>query len=301
MNNYSIFLLSVREARAKDVTVNSTVTAAVVGTSEDGAQFDIKVASDLTIKQLLFKASRISGKVKLGNFNVTKEGNVTGTGLVGISSILATGPAKAIAVAQIKRIGSSDTAGFVMCDREGRAGQMTKKNALMYMQKNGADSVQNLKLCRPGYGKADYIAAQELDTLPVYIIGAKKAEVKAEEPNRTTSTPQNKPQRDEANAARKKAVLAKLAKSKVGQKLNERYDYDAIMFIVYLAKKHRVYSYLLNPEYTEAQMRVLHSGFREGYDISQFNDASISDKEMLDRLNLMRLGVWYEVKTSRLQ
>ena len=176
---------------------------------------------------------------------------------------------------------------------------MTKKNALTYMQKNGADSVQNLKLCRPGYGKADYIAAQELDKLPVYVIGAKKADVKPEVPKMATPKPQ--PQRDAANATKKRAVLDKLAKSKVGQRLNERYDYDAIMYIVYLAKKHRVYSYLLNPDYTEAQMRVLHSGFREGYDISQFNDSSISDKEMLDRLNLMRLGVWYEVKTSRLQ
>lgn len=294
MNRYTIFLLSIAESRHHDVNVMSVVNAAVVGTSEDGSKLDVKIASNITIRDLLAKTSKLNGEVRIGNFYISSKTNeVEGTGTISIKELIRGGANKAVVVGEIKRLGSSETVGYIMCDREGKAGQLTKEKAVQYMIKNGHDSVQNLMLCRPGYGKKDYVSLKDSRNLPVYIIGAVKREAKQ------VHVPVEQ-ERDKGNTERKEAVLKKLAGKQVGRYLDSRYDLEAIMFIMYLAKKHRKYTYLLNPKYTADQMRVIHSGYREGYDISKFNDPTLSSTEMLDRLNLMRLGVWVDVQTSKM-
>lgn len=304
MSKAYLFLTDIEEVKESDVTLQSIVTAAVVITNGSCDKIDIKIASRIKLGDLMAKAAIASnnGTVEIANFNVKLVNNtyeVKGNGLVSIKYLLHNSrECGAIAIAQIKRIGNDDTVGYIFCTRDGKAGQLTKEKAFEYMNKRGVNSVQNMRLCKDSFGKSGYVAAQDLRHMPTYIIGASATHGAAmpapKAPCHCTNT------RDKANNERKAALLKKLDGKKIALHLNMDYDYDAMMFIIYLAKKHQRYDYLLNPEYTADQMRVIRAGLREGYDISQFNDPSTPEEEMLKRLNLMREGVWYEVGTSRL-
>lgn len=299
---HSVFLLSINEVRVAHASLDSEVIAVVASCDSDNNKLDVKKAANITVRQLLGRVSHLGGTMVLGNFSINNaDGKLSGTGKVGIAPLLRNTTCKLVAIAQIRRMGENEAAGYLMCDRSGNAGSMSKKQLLAYMRENGGESVQNMKYIQfnPAAG-VPYIAAQEPEKLCIHYMGCTpKRTIPQPVPVEVKSPAEVKKQNSPVDEKKAK-LLQKIRNTKLASVITDEYEYDAIQFLLYLAKKRRKYSYLLNPKYSAEAMNIIHDAYCEGLDISVLTDPSLTPRELHSRFTLLQCGVWYDVKVGKL-
>ena len=284
MNNASLFLLNIEEKGVECITVNSIVTAALVVENTNSGKITVTIADRIPLDRVIVKARSMCPNVKPAHFFI-KNGQVKGNGLVSLKPLLSGGTGTSVAVAEIKRYGKNEVAGYVLCDRVGRIGKLSKANVLTMLAKN-SDFVTNIKVISDSTGK-QFCALKETKGVLTYTIGLEESKKNIAR-NVTKPAATNSKQTE----SKKAAVLNRIKGSRLGKYLSEDYSLDCMMFLVTLAKNHVRYDHLLNPKYNVEQMAIIHTGYCEGLDISKYSDPNISAKGMNDMYIALKNGMW---------
>ncbi len=285
--NASLFLLDIEEQKIEDVTVNSVVTAALAVENSALGKIDIVVASRMVLSKVIDKARLKYPNIKLVSFHI-ENGRVKGNGLVSFKPLLAGGKGVAVAVAEVKRYGKNEVAGYVLCDRGGRVAKISKRDVMANMMHN-EDFVVNIKIVRDVKDKV-FCSLKETDGILTYVVGLEESRRNT---RKEVAKPVTKPMSKESKVdLKKRELLSRIRGSRLGKYVNEDYSLDCLVFLIDLAKRHVKYDHLLNSKYTWGQMAIINSGYIDGLDISLYSDPKKSEKEMNDIYIALKHGVW---------
>ena len=292
----NLALINIEAAEVEKVTVNTVVTAAVVIEDSETGLVDIKVANRMVLGKLITKARQLCPSIKPAGFVVDKQGNVKGNGLIAIKPLLQGGEARCFAVAEIKRYGNNEVAGYVLVDRAGNIGKFTKATVAGMMTKN-ASFVANMKLVTDSAGRS-YCALKDTNSALCFISGKAESQANLKAANKQAQAVAKKPvaTKVDKEAEAKAKFLAKLKGTKFGSLVNDQYSVPCLELLFGLAKAHRRYEYLLNPKYSFRQMATLVEAYAKGVDISVLSDPKLSEDEMYDRMVSLQNGFWSESK-----
>lgn len=300
-----IYVTRIMTDNSDNIPDGALTTGVVLSVSSAGAngarqkfinKFNGKRLADIVTK---LKAS--GGYIKYGNFDV-KGGKITGNGKVAVKTLTPTGGGKFVAIAQYKKTANTPVSGYLLADDNGMTGTVSREWVQKQLDMHGSAYVQNLKTVDKG-GK-EFVSAQ--DSLFEYVLSSMQTvsdhaqtEVKAIEENKPVALPQAAPKMsakeraDKVEMLKRKKMLEIVGNTKVGKRLNTQYSSAAMRYIITLAKARRKYDFLLNPAYSVEQMTILHKGYTDGVDITQFNDPKISASAMRAIHSHLKGGAWH--------
>lgn len=285
--NTSLFLLNIEADKVENISVNTVVTAALVTEDTTTGKVNIKIAKRMVLGKIIAKAKAGFPNVRPSGFVVDRNGKVKGNGLVALKPLLVGGAGVSYAVAEIRRYGKKEVIGYVLCDKNGKFGRLTKANVVECLTKND-DFVVNMKLVRDQKGQP-FCALKDTNGVLSYIVGLEESK------QNLKTAAKAAPAAKKMTVDEKKAeVLDKIKNSRLGSLLTPEYSIDCIEFLIELASARQKYDYLLNPKYDISQMQVLQIGYSEGVDISKYSDPKYDVKMMYDMLSVLRNGLWEE-------
>ena len=281
-----IFLLDINEESSKRITLNSVVSVAIVKEVASTGKIDVKVAKGKTLGNVIATVKAKIPSAEPASFKVMKDGYITGNGSMSLEHITRQGKAKAVAVAEVTRLGNnSEVVGYVLIDRSGKVACLNRKAVMEFYKKHSRTAVANLKLIEEN-NHSLAVAAKDKESLLKYVIGKQESNA-----NKGEEKPADI-KKVAAVDAQKADILKSVRGTKFAAIVGDKFGADEIKFLLFTHNRRRKIKYLMNPAYKAEQMKVLQYFFERGVDIAKFSDPKLPAKEMWARGYAVEAGMW---------